>query len=97
MPTYLTTSLLRAGHDLTRKARLVSIHVVVDDTLDDAGVVAQVDECQVLTVFTATPDPAAHADRVADVGLAEFTTEVGTHGSCLARRRVGHVSCCFRV
>ena len=63
------------------------IDVVVDDALDDARVVAQVDECQVLAVLTATTDPAAHADRAADVGLAQLTTQVGTHRCCLSRGR----------
>ena len=35
----------------------------VDDALHDAGVVAQVDEGEVLAVLAAAADPAAHRDR----------------------------------
>ena len=46
----------------------------------DAGVVAEVDERQLLAVLAAGGDPAAQADRLADVLGAQFAALVGAHG-----------------
>ena len=53
---------------------------VVDDALGDAGVVAQVDERQLLAVLAAGRHPAAQADRLADVLGAKLAALVGAHG-----------------
>ncbi len=55
------------------------VDVVVDHTLDDAGVVAQVDEGEVLAVLAAAADPAADADGLADVLGAQLAAQVGAH------------------
>jgi hypothetical protein len=46
-------------------------------------VIAQVDECEVLAVLAATPDPTADADGLADVLGAQFSAQVGAHGGGL--------------
>ena len=55
------------------------VDVVVDDALDDARVVAQVDERQVLAVLATAADPAADADGLADVRRAQVAAQVGAH------------------
>ena len=61
------------------------VDVVVDDALDDARVVAQVDEGEVLTVLAAATHPAADADGLADVRRAQVAAQVGAHRSRLRR------------
>ncbi len=56
-----------------------NVDVVVDHALDDARVVSQVDEGQMLPVLTTTADPAADADGVADVLGAQLTAQVRAH------------------
>ena len=51
----------------------------VDDDLDQAGAVAQVDEGEVLAVLAAAGHPAAQRHPLADVGGAEVAAVVGTH------------------
>ncbi len=53
---------------------------VVDHALDDAGVVAQVDEGEVLAVLAPAGHPAAQADGGADVGRAQHAAQVRAHG-----------------
>jgi hypothetical protein len=48
----------------------------VDDALDDAGVVAQVDEREVLAVLPAAGHPAAQRDRLADVLGAQLAAQM---------------------
>ena len=55
------------------------VDVVVDHALDDAGVVAQVDEGEMLTVLTPASDPSADADGLADVLGSEFAAQVRAH------------------
>ena len=76
-------ALRRAGGDRAGDAQdVLGAHVdgVVDDALRDAGVVAQVDEGQLLAVLAAGRHPAAQADRLADVLGAELAALVGAHG-----------------
>ncbi len=56
---------------------------VVDDALDDAGVIAQVDEGEMFPVLAAPGHPAAQTHGGADVGLAQHPAEVGAHGGGL--------------
>ena len=53
----------------------------IDDALQQAGSVAQVDEGEVLTVLTTTSDPPAHDDLTTDVVRAQITAIVRTHTS----------------
>src|SRR4051812_18747729 len=52
---------------------------MVDHALHDTGVVAQVDEGEVLAVLPATGHPAADRHRPADVAGAQSTAVVGAH------------------
>ncbi len=56
------------------------------DALHDAGVVAEVDEGQVLAVLTALGDPAAHRDPDAHVVCAERAAHPVAHGGRPGRR-----------
>ena len=75
---------LRAGRARRRSIRttysLRTSMCVVDDALHDAGVVADVDERQVLAVLAAAGDPAADVTVCADVLGAQLAAEVGAHG-----------------
>src|SRR5206468_11972999 len=51
----------------------------VDDALDDAGVVAQIDEREVLAVLAPAADPPAQRHRPADVVGAEVAAPIGAH------------------
>src|SRR4029079_3158963 len=68
---------------------VLAAHVdrIVDDALDHAGVVAQVDEGEVLAVLPAPGDPAADVDGPADVLGAQLAAEAGAH----LGRAHGHV------
>ena len=77
---------LGAGPDDAGDAHdVLAAHVdgVVDDALHDAGVVADVDEGEVLAVLAPPGDPAAQGHRGADVLGAQLAAQVGAH-----RRRV---------
>ena len=52
---------------------------VVHHALHDAGAVTQVDEGEMLAMFTPPGDPAAHGDFAADVGAAQPPAVVGSH------------------
>ncbi len=69
------------AHDAGDPHHVLAAHVdvVVDDALHDAGVVAQVDEREVLAVLAAAGDPAAQGDGLADVLGAELTVLVAAH------------------
>ena len=55
----------------------------VDDALDDAGVVAQVDEGQVLAVLAPARHPAAQRHLPADVAGPQLAAVVGAHHQVL--------------
>ena len=63
----------------------------VDHALDDAGVVAHVDEREVLAVLAAASDPAAHRHVLTDVVGAQLAAVVGAHRGRwpVTRRSVG--------
>src|SRR5690606_19518954 len=64
------------------------VHGAVDDALDDALAVAQVDEREVLAVLAAAGDPAAQRHRLSCVGRAQLAAPVRAHAP--GRRVVGH-------
>src|SRR5690606_10186252 len=72
---------------------VLAAHVggVVDDALHDAGVVAQVDEGEVLAVLPPTRHPSAQRHGAADVGGTQGADEVGAHrgGACFGRSPFG--------
>ena len=78
----LTFSSGRAATVPVTRTHVLAAHVdgVVDHALRDAGVVAQVDEGQVLAVLAAGGDPAAERDGLADVLGAQLAALVGAHG-----------------
>ena len=72
---------------------------MVDDALDDARVVAQVDEGQVLAVLAPAGHPAAEPYLGADVVGPEHAAEVAAHGGGLVLLGCGGVrqSWCGRI
>jgi hypothetical protein len=48
-----------------------------DDALDDAGVIPQIDECQVLPVLAPLGHPATHGHRAPDVDSPQRPAHVG--------------------
>ena len=88
----LTVPSGRCAHDAGDPHDVLAAHVdvVVDDALDDAGVVAHVDEREVLAVLAAAGDPAADADGLADVARAQLAAQVGAHRG---RSRTGFIEC----
>ncbi len=86
---------LRSGpHDAGDPHDVLAAHVhgVVDDALDHARVVTDVDERQVLAVLPAPGDPSTHRNRLADVDVAQLPTRVRAHrggpGDLVRRRLV---------
>ena len=63
----------------------------VDHALDDAGVVAEVDEGQVLAVLAPASHPAAQAHARAHVSRSEHAAQVGAQRGGLGSLGDGHV------
>src|SRR5690606_38115752 len=63
------------------------VDVAVDHALDDAGVVAQVDERQVVAVLAAAGDPPGEGATLADVLGAQHAALVGPHGGGVISHR----------
>ena len=79
---------LRAHTDGARDLEDVfaaDVDIVVDDALDDARVVAQINKCEVFAMLTSTTNPATHTDGATNIGFAELSAKVGTHRCCLPR------------
>ena len=73
----------RAPHDAGDPHDVLAAHVdgVVDDALHDAGVVAHVDEGELLAVLAAAARPSRRRVTVcADVLGAQLAAQVGAHG-----------------
>ena len=77
-----TTPVTRTTYSLRTSTALSTTHCT------DAGEVTDVDEGQMLAVFTAPGNPPAHRHGLADIGVAQLPTGVGAHRG-RAGRHVG--------
>jgi hypothetical protein len=73
---------LRASSDDSRNSHHIfrpDINVVIDDALQDATVIAKVDEGKMLTVFTTSGDPSAYRYLSPNIGAAKVSAEMCSH------------------